>query len=221
MATVLLIESDLKLQLAYKYILTYKGFQVSVCPTIKQARLVLKNNVFQLIMIGIHNLEESSFNFVKELRKEGCFSPVLYIGERTYQEILQKQTTGLDNYLLTPFSISDFNERIHNTLLKSFSSRRPLLYSGINVDEKKLLLSVQNKEINLGRMEMHILKILAKKAGRKVSLDHLYFLVEQEGIHFNNRIFSYISSLRQKLENAGIQSLKIHFVKDGYKLEII
>ena len=220
MATVLLIESDFKLQLAYKYILSYKGFHVSVCPTIKQARIILEKNVFQLIMIGIHNLEESSFNFVKGLRKKGCYSPVLYIGERAYQEIIQKEVTGLDNYLLTPFSFTDFNERIHNTLLKSFSSRKPLLYSGINVDEKKLLLSIQDKKINLGRMEMQILKILAKKAGRKVSLDHLYYLVEQEGIHFNTRIFSYISSLRQKLENAGIQCLKIHFVKDGYKLEV-
>lgn len=221
MAKVLLIESDFKFQITYKCILTYKGFNVTVCPTITHARTLLEKNKFQLILIGIHQQQESAFYFVKALRKKGCFTPVLYIGERSYEEVLEKESTALDSYLLKPFNISDFNERIHNVLLKSYSSQKPLLYGGINVDEKKLILSVQNKMVNLGKMEMRLLTILAKKAGRIVTLDHLYNLVEQEGVHFNTRIFSYISSLRKKLEDAGVQTLKINFVKDGYRLEVL
>ena len=221
MAKVLLIESDFKSQITYRCILTYKGFNVTVCPTITHARALLEENNFQLILVGIHHQQESAFYFVKSLRKKGCFTPVMYIGERSYEEILEKEITALDSYLLKPFNISDFNERIHSVLLKSYSAKKPLLYGGINVDEKKLVLSVQNRIVNLGKMEMKILTILAKKAGRIVTLEHLYNLVEQEGIHFNTRIFSYISSLRKKLEDAGVQTLKINFVKNGYRLEVL
>lgn len=221
MAKVLLIESHFKFQVAYKCVLTYKGFNVTTSPTITHARAILEKNNFQLILIGIHHQQESAFYFVKALRKKGCFTPVLYIGERSYQEILEKEVTALDSYLLKPFNISDFNESIHKVLLKSYSAKRPLLYGGINVDEKKLILSVHDKMINLGKMEMKVLSILAKKAGKIVTLEHLYNLVEQEGIHFNTRIFSYISSLRKKLEDAGVQTLKINFVKNGYRLEVL
>lgn len=221
MAKVLLIESEMKYQIAFKCLLTYKGFNATVCPTITQARGILEKEDFQLILISIHHQEESGFYFVRSLRKKGCFTPVMFIGERSYQEILQKESSALDSYLLRPFNISQFNEAIHRVLLKSYSGNKPLLYGGINVDEKKLILSVHDKMVNLGKMEMRILKILAKKAGKIVALDHLYNLVEQEGIHFNTRIFSYISSLRKKLEDAGIQTLKINFVKDGYRLEVV
>src|SRR5690606_10650604 len=148
MAKVLLIESEFKYQIAFKCLLTYKGFNATISPTITQARAILEKEDFQLILINIHQQEESSFYFVKSLRKKGCFTPVIYIGERCYQEIIQKESSALDASLLRPFNISQFNEGIHKALLKSYAGNKPLLYGGINVDEKKLILSVHDKVVN-------------------------------------------------------------------------
>ena len=219
MAKILLIESDFKSQIKLKCILMYKGFNVTLCPTLTHARAILEQEEFELILIDIHNQNESAFYFVKGLRLKGCFTPVLYLGNRSYEEVLQKNSTYLDDYLMNPFNISELNLMVHKVLLKSYSGQKPLLYSGIRIDERKRILSVKEKAINLGNMEMRILNILAQKAGKIVSLEYLYKLVDQEGVQLT-RIFSYISSLRKKLEDAGVETLKINFVKDGYRLDV-
>jgi DNA-binding response OmpR family regulator len=86
------------------------------------------------------------------------------------------------------------------------------------IDEGKKVLRVKEKVIPLAKMEVKILVVLAKKAGKIVTLDHLYSLYELDP-SLNTRVFSYVKNIRQKLEDAGVETLKINFARDGYNLE--
>ncbi len=221
MTKALVLASQFKTALGMRCLLMTRGFTVTVCSSMNEARKVIAEARFSLLLIDIHRQDENAFDFVRNLRNNGSFLPVLYLGERSYQDALLMGTTGLDEFLLKPLNLKDFDRALAKTHAKSNNDQRPLLYGGISLDEHHRILSVKNKMVNLGRMEMKILALLAKKAGSVVSLDRIQTMVENEGARFNNRVFYHVSCLRKKLEDAGISTLQINFVKDGYRLDVV
>lgn len=221
MTKALVLASQFKSAIALRCLLMTKGFTVTVCSTLQEGRKLIEEAHFQLILIDIHRQDENAFDFVRNLRNNGSFLPVLFIGERSYQDALLMGTTGLDEFVLKPLNVRDFDHALARTMAKSRHDQRPLLYSGIRLDESMRTLSVRDKIVNLGKLEMKILSLLAKKAGSVVSLDRIQMMVEKEGVRFNTGIFFHISCLRKKLEEAGINTLQINFVKDGYRLDVV
>lgn len=220
MTKVLVLESDFKLQIALKCFLTYKGFNTTVCSNTAEAKRLIFESDFKMIVLDIHMLDENAFSFVKYVRTKGCYAPAIFIGERSYQELMERECSGLDEFILRPFGVQALTEALSRATLKSTSTRKPLLYEDIKIDEHHNLLMVKERKVHLGKTEMKILMLLAKKAGQVVSLEKLHALLKYEGGKFNVRVFSYISALRYKLEEAGVQGLRINFVKDGYRLDI-
>jgi DNA-binding response OmpR family regulator len=221
MTKALVIASQFKTAIAIRCLLMTRGFTVTVSSSLSNAKKLLEEAHFQIILIDIHNQDENAFTFVKNLRNNGSFLPVLYLGDRSYQDALIMGTTGLDEFLLKPLNLKIFDRALAKTLAKAEHGQRPLLYSGIGLDEKARVLSVKDKVVALGRAEVKILSLLAKRAGSVVSLDRIQDILEKEGSRFNSRIFFHISCLRKKLEDAGINSLQINFVKDGYRLDVV
>lgn len=221
MTKALVLASQFKTALALRCLLMTRGFTVTVCSTLKEGRKLLGEAHFQLILIDIHRQDENAFDFVKNLRNNGSFLPVLFVGERSYQDALLMGTTGLDEFLLKPLNLKLFDRALAKTVAKAEHGQKPLLYSGISLDEHHRILSVRDKMVALGRHEVKILSLLARTAGTVVSLEKIQSIVEKEGVRFNNRIFYHISCLRKKLEDAGINNLQINFVKDGYRLDVV
>ena len=221
MTKALVVASQFKTALALRCLLMTRGFTVTVASNMANAKKLLSEAHFQIVLIDIHNQDENAFQFVRTLRNNGSFLPVLYIGERSYQDALLVGTTGLDEFILKPLNIKLFDRALAKTLAKTEHAQRPLLYGGIGLDEKNRVLSVKDKMVNLGRAEMKILSLLARRAGMVVSLDRIQDILEKEGSRFNSRIFFHVSCLRKKLEDNGIHSLQINFVKDGYRLDVV
>lgn len=218
---VLVIGNDIKLQMTLQGCLTLNGWSVTRCSDMARARTTLQNDTFTLILLHIHKQQENSFSFVKSLRINGYFTPVLYLGERSYQEVLKRDCSGLDTWALLPFNYFDFMQKVNKAMVNGESQHRPLLYSGISINEGLRVLKVKEKLINLGAVEMKILVMLTQTAGQVVALERLYSMMEQEGTKFSNRAFFHVSCLRKKLTDAGIESLKINFIKDGYRLDVV
>ncbi len=219
MTKVLLIESNIRIRLPLRLFLTYKGYWVTSCSSTKAARDLLARNVYQLIIAGIHHQEENLFDFTRSLRTGGNYAPVIFMGERAYEEDIRRRLSGLDEYLLRPYTGAALDLVLEKALTKTRSTQRPLLYTGVMIDEAKKVLRVNEKVIPLAKMEVKILVVLARKAGKIVTLDHLYSLYDLDA-SLNTRVFSYVKNIRQKLEDAGVETLKINFVRDGYKLEV-
>lgn len=220
MTRVLLIESDIKTMLALKLMLAYKGFNVTSCSNIYHAKNLLQKHNFQIMIIDIHLQAENMFDFTRSLRTSGIYIPVVYLGERAYEDEIKRKLTGLDDYVLKPLNLNSLIDVLRKAISKSESNQKPLLYSGISIDETRKVLWVNEKIVPLAKIEFKILLLLAKKAGRIVSLEHLYSLYDID-TNFNTRIFAYVSNLRRKLEDAGVESLRINFVRDGYRLEVV
>lgn len=220
MTKALVLASQFKTALALRCLLMTRGFTVTVCSTLQEGKKVLGEANFQLILIDIHKQDENAFDFVRNMRNNGSFLPVLYVGERSYQDALIMGTTGLDEFLLKPLNLKLFDRALRKTMAKFENNQKPLLYGGISLDEHHRTLSVKDKMVNLGKLEVQILSLLARKAGSVVTLEKFQTMVEKEGVRFNTKIFYHISCLRKKLEDAGIKTLQINFVKDGYRLDV-
>lgn len=220
MTKVLLIESDIKTLLSTKLMLTYKGFNVTTVSSLMAARNYLAKKNFQIIIAGIHRQQENMFEFVKSLRNVGNYIPVIYLGERVYQFEMKNKLSGLDDFILKPFTYSELTGALTKAITKAHSSQKPLIYGNISLCESRKALWVNEKIIPLAKMEIKILSLLAKKAGRIVTLENLYSLYDLDS-SLNTRVFSYVANIRKKLEDAGVETLRINFVRDGYKLEVV
>lgn len=126
MTKVLVIESDFKQQLAMKCYLACKGLKATVCSTTREARKLLFRSDFKLILIDIHMLDENAFTFVKFIRKRGLFTPTLFIGERSYQELLDRECADPDEYILKPFVLRDIGAPLGRLLLHSSQTGQKL-----------------------------------------------------------------------------------------------
>lgn len=220
MTKTLVMVSDLKLSIALKCYLTYNSFNVTLASSLLAGKKLLEQVDFKLIVIDAR-IQNDTFTFVRNLRSKGIFLPILYIGEGNQKDDMVKNCTGLDEFILKPVAYLGLKESLQRTLLKSHSAQKPLLYGGINIDERKQVVSISDRIVALGRMEMRILMLLAKKAGKVVTLDKINSMVEHEGARFNNRVFYHVACLRRKLEDGGLESLQINFVKDGYRLDVV
>lgn len=221
MTKVLVLTSDIKTSTVLRFVLTMNNFDASVASNTTKAEKHLHENHFNLIVMDIHSLDENAFTYARELRGRGMYIPVLFLGERSYEDAINVGCSGLDDYLLKPYTFPDLKKKIMQTLSKTHSAEMPLLWGGINVDTKRRMLWAKDKFVHLGKTEMRILLLLARKTGRVVTLSTMYSHIETDSQRrINTRLFSQIASLRQKLEQLGAQTLQINFVKDGYRLDI-
>ncbi len=112
--------------------------------------------------------------FYRELREFGNTSPVVVMGE-FYDEVAMIDTmySGMDDYILKPFGISELKMIINKQLERTKFKTRPIILGDLKIDSARSLVTVKDKIISLGKKEIEILSLLVKKAGRVVIRDAL------------------------------------------------
>lgn len=116
MTKLLLITSDLRARLFLKVWLSIRGYSVTVCRSTTAARSELSRSEFSAVIVDIHRQEENAFAFVKSTRRLGQYIPTLFLGERSYRELLERGCSGLDEFVLKPIKLRGFNEALNVVL---------------------------------------------------------------------------------------------------------
>jgi DNA-binding response OmpR family regulator len=221
MTKILVLTSEIKTSTLLKSVLAFNNFHAFIASSIVGARSLLEENTFSSIIIDYHlGMEELVSPLSRYLRQKRIYLPILYLGVAADQKIILKKCTGLDEFLISPFRFQDLMTKLNKTIEKSNSNEKPLLFGGVTLDARRMMLSVKDKMVRLGKNEMKILAVLARKAGRVVSIQTLHALIIEDSHRFETRIFCQITSLRRKLENLGVENLHICSVKDGYRLDV-
>lgn len=176
-------------------------------------------NTYDLLLLDIMLPQLDGFEICKEVRR---FSdvPIMFITARCAQEdILTGYALGCDDYIVKPFSLPVFYNKV-NALIKRSKGlvRSPLLKSGtLSLNPNNGIVISDEKEINLPAKEYSILKALLENKGCVVSRDALIKAAWGYDSKVDERALdTHIKNLRKAL---GDNSKMIKtVVKRGYRI---
>jgi DNA-binding response OmpR family regulator len=221
MSKVLLVTNDSSLTKLVDLTLKYNGFIIQSATHAETARALLSEVRFDLIMLDYNLKHESGVAFYKSLRQLGTSIPVLMLGEGELDEfILKDLSTDHYDYLMKPFKFRELKIKINALMKKERDVNDFISFGEFQIDVKQQLLMVRDRILQLGKMEMRILLLLAKQTGGVVSPKKLKKLMESEGNFYNMTTFYYVSRLRNKMKQFAGEVVDIVLIKDqGYQLQ--
>ena len=117
---------------------------------------------------------------------------------------------GADDYLTKPFELDLLQIKIRALLRRAYEyiETRNILYKDISIDCDKMIISRENKEIELTKNEFKILEILLEKPGKVVNRDEIIDKIWQTDSYIDdNTLTVNVMRLRKKLEDINIFDL--------------
>lgn len=176
-------------------------------------------NTYDLLLLDIMLPQLDGFEICKEVRR---FSdvPIMFITARCAQEdILTGYALGCDDYIVKPFSLPVFYNKVNAIIKRSKGHvRSPLLKSGtLSLNPNNGIVVSDEREINLPAKEYSILKALLENKGCVVSRDALIKAAWGYDSDVDERALdTHIKNLRKAL---GDNSKMIKTViKRGYRI---
>lgn len=222
MTKVPLLTNDFSLKKLVDLTLTYSGFTVHTAGRSEEAWNLLDQVKFNFVMIDYRLSENTGLVFYKSLRQLSLNLPVLMIGEGDFDAFMLKDLS-IDNYdfILKPFKFRELKVKINSLLKMNTQSDEVVCYGELKIDLRKHLVSIKDKIMQLGKMEMRILVLLAKKAGNIVDPKTIKKLIEDEDNIPTMTSFYYVSKLSKKMKSFSGEALEIVLIRNqGYILKL-
>lgn len=164
---------------------------------------------------------ESGLKFCRQLRKTGNRVPVLMlVEEETVEERVTCLEAGADDYLLKPYHVEEFLQRVSLYLQPTEPSKEQLRFADLLLELTTRRLFLKEQGIDLTMKEFELLKYLMSHPREILTREQI--LENVWGYDFqgeSNVIEVYIRYLRLKIEHDGQKRL-IHTVRGvGYVLK--
>lgn len=221
MTKILLLEDDPQITKSLKINLKLSGFDVHSAGAIQEAWKMIQEDNFDLLCFDIGLPDGSGIDLCDRVRKSGSDTPILFMSARTDEATVVKAiSSGGDDYLRKPFGMEELKVRM-NKVIKRFSPTNNLITLGsLVIDPSKRVVTFLDQFINLGRKELDILTLLAKKAGEIVTRESILSALYDGADLYDRTVDSHMSHLRRKLKEAAGDLVQINSVYGlGYRLE--
>jgi two-component system OmpR family response regulator len=204
---ILVAEDDEALATALRFSLAQAGYAVDRVAHGAAADEVLKDGVFDLLILDLGLPRLDGLEVLRRLRKRGAMLPVLILSARERpEEKVEALDLGADDYLAKPFSQAELLARARALLRRAQGGATPALsYGELGFDIGSRTVTVCGKPVTMSVLETGVVEILLRRFGRVVSKDQLVeqlYNYDREVSH--NAIEVYVHRVRKKIAGAGI-----------------
>jgi two-component system, OmpR family, response regulator len=204
---ILIVEDDHVLADGLQMSLRNAEYAVDWVPDGAMADRVLKDKVYDVMILDLGLPKLDGFEVLKRLRSRGSKLPVMILSAREgTEDRVRGLDLGADDYMVKPFSLPEMEARVRALLRRGMGATQSLLIHGsLAFDSASRMAAVDGKPLDLSGREISVLEVLLLRAGRVVSkeqlVEHLYSFNEEVGM---NAIEVYVHRLRKKIEGAGV-----------------
>lgn len=207
---VLLATHDIVLERTLQVALTMNGLSVKTVSSSDEALECLTSNTFNLVL-----LDADFSQMGKVLRERGLDVPLLIFSEAS-QELELKDI----HFIAKPFGFVELKKRMNKIFrARSTFKEKLIMYGDLKIDVPNRLVTIKDRIVSLGKMEMAILVSLARKTGCIVSSEKMRKDLAAQGHFFSSSIFHHIKELKRKLDHESGDTLKVNHVPgEGYRL---
>lgn len=220
MITIYYAEDDENISQAVKAYLERRGYQVTVFPTIADAKLALQATRPALVLVD-WNMPDGNGNMLcRWIRANWKELPVIYLTVRgDARDIVSGFQNGADDYVVKPFELEVLLSRISALLRRTGDvSKQYLSCDSIKLDQGRMLVHCDDQEIGLSPSEYQLLLYLLQNKGKTVTREKLLETVwDSNGNYVNdNTLTVTMKRLREKLH----QPVCLKTVRSvGYRME--
>jgi len=155
--------------------------------------------------------------FVQELRSIGINTPVIYLSAKDSDlDILEGFNSGGDDYITKPFNLEVLKARVKAVINRTKKRADIIKAKDILYSSSKKEFSINNKKLDLTKLEHDLLLEFIKNQGILLSRDYLIDSVWGGDIDVKNKTVNIaINRLKAKLKKEYIKSVR----SQGYIFE--
>ena len=216
---VLLVEDDAVLSDGLTRVLQSHGMQVDVAADGLVADKLLLNPRCSVAVLDIGLPGIDGFEVVRRLRARGSQLPVLLLTARdAVEDRVRGLELGADDYLVKPFATAELVARIRALARRNAAPTSILTVGQLTLDPDARRARIGTRALDLSVREWAVLEYLLQQLGRVVSKQQIIEAILPWGDDLTtNAVEVYVSRLRLKLQDAGIEIRTIRGF--GYMLE--
>ena len=224
---VLVIEDEPDIRKTVEYNLTREGYEVSGCGSISEAKTLLENPNFSIILLDLMLPDGSGLDLCKLIKSnpETNEIPILILTAKDDEvDKVVGFELGADDYVTKPFSVRELILRVKAILkrnTKTISSSNQIHeinrnFGSLKIDLESYEVFINDEEVILTTLEFKLLNQLVERRGRVQTRDQLLTDVWGYSSDITTRtVDTHIKRLREKLGSTGKYVQTIRGV--GYK----
>lgn len=219
---VLLVDDEADILEMLKYNLEREGLRVSTALNGKDAMKLARSERPDLIVLDIMMPGMDGVEVCTQLRALPEFKQTLIVfltarGE-DYSQIAGFEA-GADDYITKPVRPKVFVSKVKALLKRSGSGMlngHVMEANGVRVDVDRVMVYLDNKEIQLPKKEFELLALLISKPGKVFKRDEIYVHIWGTDLYVGDRTIDvHIRKLREKIGEDRIKTIK----GIGYKFD--
>lgn len=216
----LLVEDEIKLSDALKYLLEKENIKVDVANDGDIGLFLARQQIYDVLVLDIMLPGRSGIDILRTIRNEGITLPVLILTAKdAVEDRVKGLNLGADDYLVKPFEVAELIARIKSLYRRHSGDYTSNSFTMGEVEYIKdsYVLKVGSKEFNVSAKEGELLEMFMKRPGQIFTKEQIINRVwGYEADITENNVEVLIYYLRKKLEGSNI---KIKTVRNaGYKI---
>ena len=217
MKRILLLEDDTALGQGIRLALAHDGASVTLCATAAQARRLLSNTDYDLLILDVNLPDESGLDLLRELRSRPITAPAILLTANDLEtDIVTGLEAGADDYITKPFSLAVLRARVNAQLRRGAPAPAATFeLDGFAFDFQWMEFRKNGRLIELSKTEQRLLRALVENRGRVLPRELLLERVWPDGAEYveENALSVAVKRLRDKLEDT---PQKPRFLKTVY-----
>ena len=214
---ILLVEDEEDTREAVSEFLSEAGFQVTVAKDGEIAMELLRNNLYDMVVLDIMLPKVNGFVVLNWLRKRSQIPVLMLTAMHDEYTQLMSFDEQADDYITKPFSLRLLQKRMEALFrrVRPQNSTDIWQYQDIEVDFNGFQASRKKEPVDLKPKEILLLKLLLEHPNQVLTRDQILDCLWKEEAPMDRVIDVYIKNLRKKLHLDCIVTVK----GIGYKYE--
>lgn len=213
---ILIVEDDDNIANVVSEILQAREFETVLCDTGSQAVELIKNNMYDLILLDVMLPGLDGFQVMQKIAYRRI--PVIFMTARQdIKDRLYGFELGAEDYITKPFNIMELLARIEVVLRRNNKLDDQYQYDNVHIDAKTHCINMNGEELLLRPKEYELALYLVKNQGMVLSREMLMHSIWGDEYGEESRTLdNHILHLRKKL---GWEEKLITIPRIGYRLE--